>query len=172
MLSDRDSLLLQKTQEPLLQSSFPNILFWKETICCCCCSTAKSCLTLLQPHGLQPTKLLDPWSFPGTITREGCHFLLQRIFLTQGSNPHLPHWQVASLPLSHQGSPERDKIQLKSKMVVQKLASLRCLNFSVQSHFNIILLYSPSPRRGKQGKITKNKSEILHQRRQDKRLRD
>ena len=23
----------------------------------------------------------------------------------QGSNPHLPHWQVDSLPLSHQGSP-------------------------------------------------------------------
>ena len=26
------------------------------------------------------------------------------IFLTQGSNPHLLHWQVDSLPLSHQGS--------------------------------------------------------------------
>ena len=41
------------------------------------------------------------------------------------------------------------KYQLKSKMVVQKLASLRCLNFSVQSHFSTILLSSPSPRRGK-----------------------
>ena len=27
------------------------------------------------------------------------------IFLDQGSNPHLLHWQVDSLPLSHQGSP-------------------------------------------------------------------
>ena len=35
----------------------------------------------------------------------GCHFLLQGIFLTQGSNPHLLHWQAGSLPLSHQGSP-------------------------------------------------------------------
>ena len=34
-----------------------------------------------------------------------CHFLLQRIFLTQGSNLHLLHWQVDSLPLRHQGSP-------------------------------------------------------------------
>ena len=34
----------------------------------------------------------------------GCHFLLQ-IFLTQGSNPRLLHWQAGSLPLSHQGSP-------------------------------------------------------------------
>ena len=27
------------------------------------------------------------------------------IFPTQGSDPHLLHWQVDSLPLSHQGSP-------------------------------------------------------------------
>ena len=27
------------------------------------------------------------------------------IFPDQGSNPHLLHWQVDSLPLSHQGSP-------------------------------------------------------------------
>ena len=33
------------------------------------------------------------------------HFLLQGIFLTQGSNPCLLHWQADSLPLSHQGSP-------------------------------------------------------------------
>ena len=32
------------------------------------------------------------------------HFLLQGIFLTQGSNPCLLHWQADSLPLSHQGS--------------------------------------------------------------------
>ena len=33
----------------------------------------------------------------------GCHFLPQRIFLTQGLKPCLLHWQVGSLPLSHQG---------------------------------------------------------------------
>ena len=38
-------------------------------------------------------------------TRVGCHFLLQGIFLTQVSNPCLLHWQVGSLPLNHQGSP-------------------------------------------------------------------
>ena len=47
---------------------------------------AQSCPTL-QPHGLQPTRLLCPWNFPGTSTGVGCHFLLQGIFLTQGSNP-------------------------------------------------------------------------------------
>ena len=38
----------------------------------------------------------------------GFHFLLQGIFQTQGSNPHLlclMHWQVDSLPLHHRGSP-------------------------------------------------------------------
>ena len=32
---------------------------------------------LLRPHGLQPTRLLCPWDFPG---KRGCHFLLQGIF--------------------------------------------------------------------------------------------
>ena len=38
-------------------------------------------------------------------TGMGCHFLLQRIFLTQGSNPGLLHWQADSLPLHPLGSP-------------------------------------------------------------------
>ena len=28
------------------------------------------------------------WNFPGKNTGVGCYFLLQGIFLTQGSNPH------------------------------------------------------------------------------------
>ena len=43
--------------------------------------------------------------FHSKNTNSGCHFLLQGIFLTQGSNLCLLHWQVNSLPLSHQGSP-------------------------------------------------------------------
>ena len=31
----------------------------------------------LLPHGLQPTRLLCPWDFPGKNTGVGCHFLLQ-----------------------------------------------------------------------------------------------
>ena len=56
----------------------------------------------LQPHGLYPARFLCPWDFPGKNTGVGCHFLLQRIFPTQGSNPCLLcllHWQVDSLPL-------------------------------------------------------------------------
>ena len=31
------------------------------------------------PHGLQPTRLLHPWDFPGKSTRVGCHYLFQWI---------------------------------------------------------------------------------------------
>ena len=30
----------------------------------------------LRPHGLQPTRLLCPWDFPGKGTEVGSHFLL------------------------------------------------------------------------------------------------
>jgi len=39
-------------------------------------------------------------------TAVGCHFLLEGIFLTQGLNPCLFHWQVDSLLLSHLASPK------------------------------------------------------------------
>ena len=60
----------------------------------------------LQPHELQPTRLFCPWNFPGKNTGMGCHFLLQGIFWTQGSNPRLLHWLADSLPLCHMGSPK------------------------------------------------------------------
>ena len=34
------------------------------------CSAASDSL---QPHGLQPTRLLHPWDFPGKSTGVGCH---------------------------------------------------------------------------------------------------
>ena len=49
-----------------------------------CCLVAKSCLTL-------DTRLFYPWDFPGKNTGMGCHFLLQGIFPTQGSNQNLLH---------------------------------------------------------------------------------
>ena len=52
----------------------------------CCCLVAQSCLTLLESHGLQSTRLLCPWDSPSKNSRVGCHALLQGIILTQGSN--------------------------------------------------------------------------------------
>ena len=68
-----------------------------------CCLVTKLCPTLLQPHQLQPARVLCSWDFPEKKTGVGCHFLLQGIFLTQGQNSCLLHWQVDSL-VSHQGS--------------------------------------------------------------------
>ena len=34
-----------------------------------------------RPHGLQPTRLLPPWDFPGKSTGVGCHCLLQSMKL-------------------------------------------------------------------------------------------
>ena len=46
---------------------------------------------LLRPHGLWPARLLHPWHFSGKTTGVGCHFLLQGIFPTHGSNSGLLH---------------------------------------------------------------------------------
>ena len=61
----------------------------------------------LQPHGLQPTRLLCPWDFPGKDTGVGCHFIFQGIFLIQGSNPGFLHCRQSLYRLSYRGSPKR-----------------------------------------------------------------
>ena len=48
------------------------------------------------------TRLLRPWDFLGKSTGVGCHFLLQGIFPTQGSNPGLPHCRQTLYRLCHQ----------------------------------------------------------------------
>ena len=92
----------------LCQMSSPVILFFMSVLSLChihfYCAVlsqvwlfATLCTVALQ--------ILCPWDSPGKNTGVGCHFLLQRIFPTQGLNPGLLHWQAGSLPLSHQGSP-------------------------------------------------------------------
>ena len=91
------------------------------------CACPQSCLILYDPMDCSPSgslllefsrqkywrpfpaRLLYPWNFPGKSTEVGCHFPLQRIFPTQGSNLHLSHllhWQEYSFPLAEDvGSP-------------------------------------------------------------------
>ena len=75
----------------------------------CYLLATKTCLTLLQQHGLQPARFLCLWDFPGKNTGMGCRLLLQRIFTPQGSNLCLScllYWQFfTTLPMSHLGSP-------------------------------------------------------------------
>ena len=53
----------------------------------------------LRPHGHQAPQ----WDFLGKSTGVGCHFLLQGIFPTQGSNPGLLHCRQMVYRLSHLG---------------------------------------------------------------------
>ena len=54
-------------------------------VCMCGCPVMSN---LMQLHGLEISRLLCSWNFPGKNTGVGCHFLLQGLFLTLGSNPH------------------------------------------------------------------------------------
>ena len=58
----------------------------------------------------------DHEDFPGKNTGVGCHFLLQGIFPTQGSNPGLPHCRQILYQLSHKGRPLAEP-QGKSKYI-------------------------------------------------------
>ena len=49
--------------------------------------------------------LYSPLNSPGQNTGVGSHFLLQRIFPTQGFNPDFPHSRRIPCQLSYQGSP-------------------------------------------------------------------
>ena len=65
--------------------------------CLCCSLVAQSCLTLRNPLDCSPPGSSIHWISQARNIRVGCHFLLQGIFLTQGLNPSLPHWQADSL---------------------------------------------------------------------------
>ena len=47
----------------------------------------------LQPQELLPIRFLCPWDSPGKNAGVGFHTLLQGIFPTQGSNPHVLYLQ-------------------------------------------------------------------------------
>ena len=65
---------------------------------CAMCSVLFDCL---RPYGLQPARLLCPWDSKGKCTGVGCHFLLQRIFLSQDRT----HISITTLyfPFSEEG---------------------------------------------------------------------
>ena len=75
---------------------------WADSISVSCSVMSNS----LWPHWLWPTRLLCPWYFPGKNTGVYCHFLLQGIFLTQGSNLGLLHCRQILYHLSHREAQE------------------------------------------------------------------
>ena len=51
-----------------------------------------SCVRLLATHGLQPTRVLRPWDFPGKSTGVGCHCLLNAYSLLSLVQGLLGYW--------------------------------------------------------------------------------
>ena len=70
---------------------------------CMHAKSLKSCPTLCDPMDCSPPGSSVHGDSLGKNTGVAYHALLQGIFLTQGSNPHLLHllhWQAGSLPLA------------------------------------------------------------------------
>ena len=73
----------------------------------CCCLVTKSCLTLLWPHGLEPTRVLYPWDFPGENAGADCHFLLRihgPVLIHQHRSSSWSHFDLEALMLFPVGS--------------------------------------------------------------------
>jgi len=98
----------------------------------------------LWPHGLQPTRLLCPWDFPGKSTGVGCHALLQEIFPTNGLNLRLLHWQADSLALSLQGSPETPFGPLQKHKTTSHFCGSECCLWTSWTIVSRILGHSSS----------------------------
>ena len=80
-------------------------LFRTGMMCACVRMLSSSVMSDSPQSCLQPTRLLCPWDSPEKNTGVGHRFLLQGIFLTQGSKPNLScflHWRAGSLPLEPQ----------------------------------------------------------------------
>ena len=73
--------------------------FWLQLNQIACLCLVLVFATFLWPHELQPTRFLCPWDFSPKNTGEDCHFILQGIFPTQGSNLYLLHCRQICLPL-------------------------------------------------------------------------
>ena len=75
-----------------------NLILGKPHSCC----AVLSCVPLFATPKTVARQALCPWNFLGKNTEVFFleYILLQGIFQTQGSNLHLLHWHVASLPLT------------------------------------------------------------------------
>ena len=113
----------------LLQPRTSVVLGFRSFICE---SSSVSCSVVsdyLQPHELEPTRLLCPWNSSGKNTGVNCYSYLQGIFQNQGSNPGLLHCRQILYRLSHQGRP----FNLSFSIAMSSMKNL--LNFE-SSHRN------------------------------------
>ena len=103
------------------------------------------------PWAVPCTRLLRSWDFLGKSTGVGCHFLLQGIFPTQGSNPGLSHCRQTLYHLSHQAEPKKNRCHsnqintvpiLKDSCTVLCFYNLLSLTKYVKLNYNHLLCNS------------------------------
>ena len=114
--------------------------------CMHACSVTQSCLILCNPMDLYPTRLLCPWDFSDKNTGVGYHFLLQGIFPTQGSNPHLLcllHCRWILYPMSHNYPPLKSFTSLFTSRVENSRMYLQALGHDIWCHFLLRSLSFP-----------------------------
>ena len=70
--------------------SFSNAWKWKVKV------KSLSHIRLLATHGLQPTRLLCPWDFPGKTTGVGCYCLIWNSVYLNAKK--IPFWKTESNP--------------------------------------------------------------------------
>ena len=125
------------------------------------CLAAQSCLTLCDPiDGSRPGSSIH-WDSPVKNTGVSCHFLLQGIFSTQGSNPGLLHCRQILYHISHEESPNHiiplfkfsprllakytaRKERINSVLIIWHLASLRIHLIIPNAIFTILQSHGPS----------------------------
>ena len=90
----------------------------------------------VQPHGLQPARLLRPGDFPGKDPGVGCHALLQGIFPTQGLSLCLLQQQADSIPLvpagkllGTWGAGYLSKLVFSCPLIPNKYTEMELLNY-------------------------------------------
>ena len=82
-----------------------------------CCVCVLSHVQLFAAPWTVACLLFCPWNYLDKNTGEGCHSLLQGIFLTQGLNLHLLcllHWQVDSLQLAKNSKERYESLPQRS----------------------------------------------------------
>ena len=113
----------------MAQGTSLKVLPWHKA-CVCSVLSRSVMFDSLQPHGLQPVRLLYLWNFPGKNAEVGCHFLLLGIFPSQGSKlslSHLLHGQVDSIPLAPPGYESSVTLFLQTEGSVQFSSVQSCL---------------------------------------------
>ena len=77
--------ILQARTLECVAISFSNAWKWKVKV------KSISRAQLFTTYGLQPTRLLRPWDFPGKSTGMGCHCLLRAVYVFQCYSLNLSH---------------------------------------------------------------------------------